>query len=128
MDLNHVIVAMHGDQVRRVQCRTCKKDHQYRAPKGIDDPKAAQHERTSVARATKEPKRKPIEEEWQQKMLELRTAPSKTYSARAPFSPGEKIQHPSFGTGIVSKLIHPNKIEVLFEHDLKVLIHAPQTH
>ncbi len=41
MDLNHTIVAMHGDRIIKVQCRTCRKDHAYKAPKGIKDPTVA---------------------------------------------------------------------------------------
>jgi hypothetical protein len=42
MDLNHIVVSMKGDQIAKVECRTCKKTHVYRAPKGITEktPKA----------------------------------------------------------------------------------------
>ena len=40
MDLSHTIMAMQGDRVIRVQCRTCKKEHTYKAPKGVTDPMA----------------------------------------------------------------------------------------
>ena len=39
MDLNHVIVAMKGDRLAKVQCLTCKKEHAYKAAKGQTEPK-----------------------------------------------------------------------------------------
>ena len=36
----------------------------------------------------------------------------------------DKIKHPTFGEGIVNKLIYPNKVEVIFQSDVKILIHA----
>ena len=41
MDLNAVVVAMKGDRIAKVQCLTCKKEHVYKAPKGIDTPVTA---------------------------------------------------------------------------------------
>ena len=36
MDLAHTVSAMKGDRAVRVVCNTCKKDHAYKAPKGMD--------------------------------------------------------------------------------------------
>ncbi|MBL7715316.1 MAG: hypothetical protein JNL01_07580 [Bdellovibrionales bacterium] len=123
MDLNHTIVAMQGDQIKRVQCRTCRKEHVYRSPKGVNDPKMAPPPRKTASGAST-PRSTPVEVEWARKMAEAKAMTAKVYSAKSSFQLGEKLKHPSFGEGIVSKLMHPNKIEVLFEMDLKVLIHG----
>lgn len=53
-----------------------------------------------------------------------RDAPMKAYNTKGNFVLGDKIHHPTFGEGIVGKLIYPNKIEVIFRSDMRVLIHG----
>lgn len=119
MDLNHVIVSMQGDRIAKVECRTCKKTHVYKAPKGVTEPPK---KRTKKAAAAAESA--PIEVEWEKLMAVHKNAPLKSYSMKGHFALGDKISHPNFGEGIVGKLIYPNKVEVIFKTDLKVLIHA----
>jgi hypothetical protein len=123
MDLNNVIVAMKGDRVAKVQCLTCKKEHVYKAPKGVTTPTAATPKK-SRAKKSAEPESSPIEAEWEKLMAAHRDAPIKPYGMKAKFILGDKIRHPNFGEGIVAKLIYPNKLEVIFQKDLKVLIHG----
>jgi hypothetical protein len=120
MDLNNVIVAMKGDRIAKVQCLTCKKEHVFKAPKGATEPKA----KTKRARKEKEPEGNPIEAEWEKLMAAHRDAPMKPYGMKSKFALGDKIKHPNFGEGIVSRLIYPNKLEIIFQKDLKVLIHG----
>jgi len=125
MDLNHVVVSMQGDRLHRVQCKTCKKEHAYKAPKGITDPakgKAAAAARREKAAA--EPQANPVELEWEKLMSQHKNAPVRTYGTKTGFALGDRLAHPTFGEGIVHKLIYPNKCEVIFRHDVKILIHA----
>ena len=123
MDLNHMIAAMKGDRIARVQCLTCKKEHTYKAPKGIDTPKVAK-KRASKKKDAEEAASHSIEVEWEKLMSTHKDAPFKSYSTKGHFVLGDKIAHPTFGEGIVGKLIYPNKLEVVFRTDLKVLIYA----
>jgi hypothetical protein len=50
--------------------------------------------------------------------------PIKPYTMKGMFGLGDKLNHPIFGDGIVGKLIYPNKLEVIFRTDVKVLIYA----
>ncbi|OFZ21944.1 MAG: hypothetical protein A2X94_15930 [Bdellovibrionales bacterium GWB1_55_8] len=124
MDLNHVIVAMKGDRIAKVQCLTCKKEHVYRAPKGATEPvKKKSKKETAAAEAAISS----IEAEWTKLMTAHKDAPMKPYSMKASFALGDKLKHPTFGDGIVGKLIYPNKLEVIFSNNIKVLIHAGVT-
>lgn len=123
MDLNHVVVAMQGDRIKKVQCKTCKKEHAYKAAKGLVEPGKEPKKKSKKAAADDS---SPIELEWQKLMTAHRDAPFKPYSTKASFALGDKINHPTFGEGIVGKLIYPNKLEVIFRNDLKVLIHGGQ--
>jgi hypothetical protein len=125
MDLSATVVAMKGDQIMRVQCRTCRGERAYKAPKGINDPKMAPPPRTTTRGArtdTGEKVDRSVAAEWRKVMLDHKDRPVNAYSAKAPVAIGDKIAHPTFGEGIVMKQIHPNKAEILFEMDLKVLI------
>ncbi len=119
IDLAHVVVAILGDRVKKVECNTCKKVHAYRIPKGEKEAK----KKKKATRRASSPK-VPIEMEWAQLMELRKAATSKPYSARGNFSYGDKIDHKSFGEGVVGRMIYPNKIEVVFQHDMKVLIHG----
>ena len=125
MDLNNVIVAMKGDRIAKVQCLTCKKEHVYKAPKGAAEPKKPK--KTKAAKAESEDSANhSIEAEWQKLMATHRDSPSRAYSTKELYSLGDKISHPTFGEGIVGKLIYPNKLEVIFQMDVKVLIYGGQ--
>jgi hypothetical protein len=125
MDLNHVVVAMQGDRIARVQCKTCKKEHAYKAPKGVTDPakgKAAAAAKREKKAAEKESA--PVELEWEKLMAQHKNAPVRSYGTKTQFALGDRLSHPTFGEGIVNKLIYPNKCEVIFRTDVKVLIHG----
>jgi hypothetical protein len=128
IDLNHIVVAMKGDRIAKVQCLTCKKEHNYRTPKGLTTPKApkAKSSRAGSKKSdTADTQHSTsIEAEWEKLMHSHRELPSKPYLAKGHFGLGDKINHPSFGDGIVGKLIYPNKLEVIFKTFIKILIHA----
>ncbi|MEN9724356.1 MAG: hypothetical protein RJB38_2342 [Pseudomonadota bacterium] len=127
MDLAHTIVAMKGDQIAKVECKTCKKIHVYKAPKGVSE--AAPKKKRATKKAESEAANATtIEAEWEKLMAAHRDAPFKPYTLKSKFALGDKIKHPNFGEGIVGKLIYPNKLEVIFRTDVKVLIHAGAPH
>ncbi len=121
MDLNHVIVAMKGDRIAKVQCLTCKKEHNYRVPKGATEP-ATKTAKTKKSEPSEAPRS--IEAEWEKLMSSHREVQVKQYSTQGQFSLGDKLSHPTFGDGIVGKLIYPNKLEVIFRTDVKILIYG----
>ena len=124
MDLAHTIVAMTGDRVVKAECRTCKKTHAYKAPKGVTEPPKESAPKKTRAKKAEEPQSNPIELEWEKLMVAHKATPTKNYTTKGNFMLGDKLDHPTFGEGIVGKLIYPNKIEVIFRTDLKVLLHA----
>ena len=48
IDLNHRIVAMKEDLIVKVQCLTCKKEHKYRSPKGLVEPKPVKVKKVEI--------------------------------------------------------------------------------
>ena len=102
----HMILTTKGDQATKVKCYTCEEEHIFKAPK----------ETSAAVQAS--------ELEWEKIMAVHKDAPLKTYNMKGKFSLGDKLSHPSFGDGIVSKNIHPNKIEVTFKEQIKILIQS----
>ncbi len=129
MDLGHTIMSMVGPIPARVICRTCKSEHNFKAKKGVKEPGSIAPSRGSPGSTTRAPreakaeKTVPIELEWM-KQINGSTRAVRQYAANEAFQAGDRIAHPTFGEGVIQKLIYPNKVEVLFRMDLKTLIHA----
>ena len=127
MDLAAIVVAMKGDRIAKCQCQTCKKEHVYKAPKGVTEPGKAKPKATRKKKSDDSaPSASSIEAEWEKLMAQHKDAPLKPYNTKGKFGLGDKINHPNFGHGIVGKLIYPNKLEIIFRNDLKVLIYGGQ--
>lgn len=121
MDLNHIVASMKGDKLAKVECLTCKKTHAWKAPKGVTEPKKSK--RKTAEEVTADAARA-VEVEWQRLMAAKSDVKSTKYSSKTSFILGDKLGHPTFGDGIVGKIIYPNKIEVIFKSDVKILIHG----
>lgn len=121
IDNVHVIIAVWEGAVKKVQCRSCNHAHLYRRPH-------AGRERAGDARASKPPARRtrPPEpsprDKWMQALSGRDLKAARPYSMKSTFDAGDLIQHSSFGAGLVSRLVAPNKIEVVFEEGTKVLV------
>ncbi len=121
--LAHIIVTMKSaTEPDKVQCKTCKATHSFKDP-------GASKKKTSIDRVIKNARvasgRKVTEsvgDLWT-KAMNKTTSQGKEYSIRESFQMGDVINHPTFGQGIVEKLIDNNKIEVLFKDDYRTLMH-----
>ncbi|RJR39562.1 MAG: hypothetical protein C4576_21700 [Desulfobacteraceae bacterium] len=76
-----------------------------------------------IARKKVEPK-KSAADLWKEEIERAAELPAKTYTLDGHYEEGEKVDHSSFGLGMVKRLISPDKMEVLFEEELKVMIRA----
>src|ERR1700730_3702699 len=93
MDLNHIVVAMKGERIAKVQCLTCKKEHVYRAPKGASEPKAPRAKKSAASESGKQDAVHSIEVEWEKLMNAHRDMPMKAYHSRGLFALGDKLNH-----------------------------------
>jgi hypothetical protein len=125
LELRHVIVAHksgNSGPIAKVRCNTCGKIHAYRASQTEKDMAAAK-----VRRASATPRVKavvvPIEVEWQEQLRSKQGKASKAYAPVNDYATGDVIEHPSFGLGVVKSVKEGNKIDVIFQRDVKVLIH-----
>jgi len=127
LELRHVIVAHksgNSGPISKVRCNTCKKIHAYRA--SVTEKAAAEAKVKRAARAAN-PREKPVvvpvEVEWRDLLDRARGKASLPYAPSGEFKIGDVIEHPTFGCGIVKNTKDGNKFEVIFQRDVKTLIH-----
>lgn len=121
---NHTIIAMEDKEVAKVVCNVCRGRHKYRPP--------AKDKKSSATRSTakkttpraagvtiKAAKAATHFEE----MIEGRDpATAVAYSMTDTFKINDLLDHPLFGLGLVTGIIKPDKIEVLFKEGSKLFI------
>jgi hypothetical protein len=59
---------------------------------------------------------------WQELRESLADGVLTPYSITGLYETGQALKHAHFGLGFVTRVVHPNKIEVLFEKESKILI------
>lgn len=120
--MNHMVVAMTGDTIARVQCNTCGGIHNHRQPK----PAKAASTKTATKRATtpRKPKVDPValeKAEWEKLQPSMKTDRAVQYNMHATFEVKDIIDHKVFGFGVVRRVIGEGKVEILFADGLKML-------
>lgn len=120
LTLAHIIITMKaGDNIGKVQCKTCSGSHAYKDPSKVKAKKVSTKTRTVSKKATSQ---ESISDLWLEAVGRA-TAKSKDYSPKGKFLKGDIVDHPKFGPGVIDKIIDGNKIEVIFRHSIKTLIH-----
>ena len=107
---NHLIVAMVGAKPVNVECNTCKGTHRYRNPEVVRKP---------AKRSSDTPTVRP--EEWANLKTATTNIVAKDYHMDMDCRAGAVIRHPSFGLGLVQRIVGNRKMEVLFEDGKKMM-------
>lgn len=123
----HVVVAMVGTKPARVECRSCHKQHNYKAAPPGAPRKKAEGGTTAPRkpRATKsESKSRSLAEHPLDALLAVRSAAeARTYTPFDRYVVGDLVSHPTFGLGAVAALPAPGKVEIVFRDASKLLMH-----
>jgi len=117
-DVWHVVVAKVGDKIVKVHCKQCGGDHRYKSPH--DAP--AEKKLPAAIRPVREPKA-PVERFEKPAVTADLSKPARPYRASELFEVGERIEHPSFGQGVI-EIAEPGKITVFFASGRRVLVQA----
>lgn len=112
----------------KVQCEVCKAKSTWKLPKAkISKPAgprklggAALTRKTASAAA-----KKSAHVDEFNNLVAAAKGDAPSYNMRAKFTPNQKIQHPKFGTGVV-RTAQVDKIEVIFEDEVRMLVHNRQ--
>lgn len=108
----HVVVATPEGKLAKLECKQCGSKHQYRDP---NKKKAAAKKKTATRKRAPAAPVGPLVEpnlNW----------PIKQYEVSGTYQPGERIQHKTFGAGVIEQVMGPLKVRVFFEDGQKILI------
>jgi hypothetical protein len=114
----HVVVAKVGEKIVKVQCKQCSGYHRYKSPHGAP----AEAKLPSNKRPPKEPRasRDPVERFEKPAVAADLSKPSRPYRASEKFEVGDRVDHPTFGQGVI-EISEPGKITVFFGTGRRVL-------
>jgi len=104
LNLDHAIVAMDGETIVKVKCKTCGSVHKFRNP--ADPPKVR-------APRAKKGDSKTAVSVWENGIASAR-GKEHSYSMGSKYRVGDIVNHDTFGKGVVQKL-YTNKCDVLFQ-------------
>jgi hypothetical protein len=130
--LNHRIVSMKAGKAHQVECLTCRSTHLWRPNAPGDKPTASDRpaERRVVgspsgasgaARPARVTAAARLEEQWAKATLGRAVGDFKAYNVAASFREGDLVRHKKFGDGVVTRVIDPKKVEVLFRDEPRTL-------
>ncbi len=112
LDLGHTIVAMVGAEPVRVRCNTCRTERNYRAKKTVEAILRPSSVRPKIVRP----------DLYQQKLQDNLMKTPKNYRIDATFEMNDVVIHSKFGKGVVIRLQPPDRVEILFQDESRVLM------
>jgi hypothetical protein len=118
----HVVMAMMGEKIAKVVCKRCGGHHRFRTENDVaaDAPggPAREGRRTGLARRPTRPALAPTP-------MTLPpfdpSKPPRAYGAKDVYGPGDRISHPTFGTGVVTDVSGQGRVEIAFPSGSRVL-------
>lgn len=137
----HVIVALVGGQVVKVECCACGSVHKYYPPKtekaaaddGVRRVRAGTDRRQAMASSSPRaaaPSRSQakaaaaaaaVENAWRTAMERPSAPAARPYTMGMPLQQGDVVEHATFGLGTVQSVIRPDKAEILFRDGVRTL-------
>ncbi|MBK9263403.1 MAG: hypothetical protein IPM54_26815 [Polyangiaceae bacterium] len=142
LDLTHRIIAMVGDEVKKVECKTCGSHHLYRRPKSekliASTAKAKLVSKRESGGASEEREKRPVSakaaaaaqrerdqtSQWEHAIAGQPMSAFKPYRITLTLGTGELVRHPKFGDGVVARVIDRGKVEILFQDGPKTMAHG----
>jgi len=117
----HIILAISGQTPNRVRCDLCDREHNYQPPRAerIRTPRAPST-RQPVTRRKVDP-REAERQQWLELNPELGAGQLLPYAMDGRFPLASRVNHPTFGVGVVVGHPGPHKVEILFREGKKVL-------
>ncbi len=123
-DVWHVVVAKVGDKIARVQCKQCLGSHRHKPPEGSAAAAAIIRARAPGTRTTAPRKAAAPPPEPGPRVAADPSRPPRPYRATETWRQGDRIQHPTFGAGVVESDAGPGKIHVWFPGGRRILAQA----
>jgi hypothetical protein len=112
----HVVIAMVDGRIAQVECGECHKRHRLRSAEGA---RPRPHRRTGASPSTT-PRRIAAA---QPLVTADPNRPPRSYDANESYVPGDRVEHPAFGPGVVERVVGANKVQIFFAGGSRVLVH-----
>jgi hypothetical protein len=111
----HVIVAIAGEEIAKVECKQCGRLHRYRQIGG----------RRAAARSATRTRKVSAKAKTAGPLVEADPSrPLKSYRSTDWYAIGDRIEHPRFGAGVVDRVAGPEKVQVFFPDGHRLLVHG----
>jgi hypothetical protein len=104
LSLDHVVVALDGQTIAKVKCKTCGSTHKFKNYSGVKKSRTLKKKEDAV---------KAAEILWENCLSEAKGR-ERTYDMGGKYRIGDIVLHNTFGKGVVRK-IYINKCDVLFK-------------
>lgn len=114
-DTLHKVTAVKQGKIKKATCTRCMSVHEYCAPKGsksVAAPATPARLRQPVRRAAKD---------WATLVAKIDMKNAPTYRLSGDYTNAEALQHKIFGIGVITRVISPDKIEVVFKKKTTIL-------
>jgi hypothetical protein len=106
----HIVIAVVEGKLAKVECKLCGSLHRFRDP----NKKPPAKKKATRKRAPAVPAGPLVEPN--------KSLPIKPYAVSDTYQPGERIEHKTFGAGVIEQVMGPLKVRVFFEDGQKILI------
>lgn len=122
----HIIVALVGGVIVKVQCCACGSVHKYHgsgarasgAGHVAGTPRMA---RAGTARPGSGRQAEAAEKIWREALERPSLPASRPYAVGMPLAVNDVVEHPKYGLGVVQQLIKPDKADILFRDGLHTM-------
>jgi len=115
LNLDHAVVAMAGETIAKVKCKTCASVHKFKDPAAVKKPRTVKKKEDAV---------KTAETLWETSLSETK-GKERAYDMSGKYRVGDIVLHNTFGKGIVRKL-YMNKCDMLFKDKERLMASANQ--
>lgn len=115
LNLDHTIMAMAGETIAKVRCKTCGSAHKFKSPAELTKVRKPRAKRGASAEAT-------AEIIWEAGLAAAK-GKERDYSTALKYRVGDVVNHSMFGKGIVLKL-YANKCDMLFKDRERLMASA----
>lgn len=122
-DRYHTVLALPTETSAKLKCEVCGAQSTWKAPKAKAAKTAGPRGAALKAKANAAAARSAAHQAEYESLLKVAEEnPTTTYSMKLKFEKDHRVEHPTFGTGVI-RTVQPDKIEVVFQDEVRLLVH-----
>lgn len=112
LELAHTVLAMMNGEPARIRCNTCKSERNYRRSKDVERVLIPSQPRPKIS----------APDIYQAKLRENAAKTPRPYRIDETFEVNDVVMHSKFGKGVVTKILYPDRAEILFQDEMRTLM------